>query len=140
MKLIKNVVTLCLCILLISCFSTETEDADKAYQYWSGSKPPKEIELIKGQWYQSPHFTLEYEFFLKFKSDRTWFNEFVEYNNLKLDTTKIELSKWTEFPIWFQPNKKYLMYSKNLNDEFERSRYFIHPTTGICYIYDTVGM
>jgi len=126
--------------LLVSCFPIETKNAEKTYEYWSGSEPPKEIELIKGEYYQSPHFSLEYELFLKFKSDKNWFNEFVEYNELEIDIVKNDWTMWTELPEWFKTDKNYLIYTKDQNNEFERSRYFINPENGICYIYETVGM
>jgi hypothetical protein len=136
----KKIILFSLLILLVSCLPIETKNAEKAYKYWSGSEPPKQIELIKGEYYQSPHFTFEYELFLKFKSDKKWFNEFVEYNGLEIDTIKNKWSQGTNLPAWFVTDKNFLIYAKNQNDEFERSRYFINPTTGICYIYETVGM
>lgn len=128
-----------LLILLASC-SIKTKDAEKAFKYWSGDEPPKEIKLIKGEYYKSPHFTLEYELYLKFKSDKKWFNEFVEYNKLEIDTVKNDWAPLTELPEWFKTDSNYLMYTKDQDDKFERSRYFINPETGICYIYETVGM
>ncbi len=77
---------LSLTFLLTSCSKIETTDAKEVYQYWSGTELPKEIQLIKGAYYQSPHFSLEYELFLKFKTDENWFDEFVEYNELEIDT------------------------------------------------------
>jgi len=136
----KKILMFSLLTFLVSCFPIETKDAEKAYEYWSGNEPPKEIELINGEYYQSPHFSLEYELFLKFKSDGKWFNDFVEYNGLEIDTIKNNWSGWTELPKWFKTDKNYLIYTKNQNDEFERSRYFINPENGICYIYETVGM
>ena len=126
--------------LLVGCFPIETKNAEKAYEYWSGSEPPQEIELINGEYYQSPHFTLEYELFLKFKSDRKWFSEFVEYNGLEIDTVRNDWTQWTELPGWFKTDGNYLIYSKDQTNEFERSRYFRNPITGVCYIYETVGM
>ena len=136
----KKIVIFSLFTLLVSCFATETKNPEKAYKYWSGTESPKEIKLIKGEYYKSPHFFLEYELFLKFKSDKKWFDEFVESNELEIDTTQNDWSEWIELPIWFKIDINYVMYSKNQNDEFERSRYFINPENGMCYIYETVGM
>lgn len=140
MKIIKKISLIGILFLLIGCFSTETKDAKKAYEYWSGNEPPKEIELIEGEYYQSPHFTLEYELFLKFKSDKKWFEEFVEYNRLEIDTIGNDWKAWTELPKWFNPDQNFLIYAKDQSNEFERSRYLRHPETGISYIYETVGM
>ncbi|OSY86977.1 hypothetical protein WH52_13845 [Tenacibaculum holothuriorum] len=84
--MIRKIALLGLTFLLAGCFPIETKDAEQAYEYWSGTKPPREIELLKGEYYQSPHFSLEYELFLKFRSDKRWFDELVQYNNLEIDT------------------------------------------------------
>ncbi len=139
MKFIIQLVIFSLFTLLAGC-SIKTKDAEKAYEYWAGNKPPKEIELIKGQYYKSPHFSLEYELFLKLKSDKKWFNEFVEYNKLEIDTEKNDWKQWVKLPEWFKPEENYLIYAKDQSNEFEHSRYFINPDNGICYIYETVGM
>lgn len=138
--MIKKTILFGVLTILISCTSIETKNPEKAYKYWSGNESPKEIELIKGEYYQSPHFTLEYELFLKFKSDEKWFNEFVQYNKLEIDTVKNDWAGWTELPKWFKTDSNYLIYAKNQTDQFERSRYFINSKTGICYIYESFGM
>jgi len=125
---------------LVSCFPVETKNAEKAYKYWSRSEIPNEIELIKGEYYQSPHFSLEYELFLKFKSDKKWFDKFVKYNGLEIDTIRNDWKNWTELPEWFEPDQNFLIYAKDQTNEFERSRYLRNPETGISYIYETVGM
>lgn len=129
-----------LIFFLSGCSSIKTQDAEETYKYWSGNKPPKEIQLINGQYYQSPHFSLEYEMFLKFKSEPNWFQEFIKQNKLEIDTTKHDWTRWTKLPEWFKPDENYLIYAKDQNNEFDRSRYFTNPENGICYIYETVGM
>lgn len=126
--------------LFIGCFPIKTKNAEKAYKYWSGSEVPNEIELIKGEYYKSPHFSLEYELFLKFKSDEKWFEEFVEYNGLEIDTIGNDWSGWTELPKWFKYDQDFLIYAKDQSEQFERSRYMRNPKTGISYIYETIGM
>jgi hypothetical protein len=122
----------------VSCFSRETTNPEKAYSYWAGTKPPKEIEIINAKYYQSPHFSLEYEFFLKFRPTKKWISEFLDQNGLELDEQNSDWSMWANLPEWFVPEPNCLIYSKN--DEFDRSRYFVNPKNGICYIYETVGM
>nr|WP_299384484.1 hypothetical protein [Allomuricauda sp.] len=139
-RFVRRIISLGFIFLLMGCFSIETKNPRKAYKYWLGSNPPKEIELIKGEYYQSPHFTLEYELFLKFKSEKKWFDELVELNGLEIDTIGNTWSLWTEFPEWFDPGEGYLIYAKNQMDKFDRSRYFRNPKTGICYVYETLGM
>ena len=139
-NLMKKFIPISLLLLFVSCFSTNTTNPEKAYKYWTNSEPPKEIELLKGQYYQSSHFFLEYEVFLKFKSNKKWFNEFVTHNKLEIDTVNNNWSRFTELPEWFKPDKNYLIYTVDQNDEFERSRYMMNPENGICYIYETLGM
>ncbi|KZS39499.1 hypothetical protein AWE51_25800 [Aquimarina aggregata] len=138
--MIKKITLIGFVFLLVSCFPVETKNAEKAYKYWSRSEIPNEIELIKGEYYQSPHFSLEYELFLKFKSDKKWFEKFVKYNGLEIDTIRNDWKNWTELPEWFEPDQNFLIYAKDQTNEFERSRYLRNPETGISYIYETVGM
>ena len=116
----------------------ETSDPEKVYKYWLGQNSPDEIELIKGYYYQSPHFTLEYELFLKFKTTDTWWDAFITQNGLELDRQPSDWKMYTEAPDWFQPGGHSVMYSKN--DEYDRSRYLIDRSTGICYVFETLGM
>ena len=139
-KIIKKIIIIGFVFLLVSCLPIDTKNPEKAYKYWSGSDVPNNIELLKGEYYQSPHFTLEYELFLKFKSDKQWFDEFVTYNKLERDTIGNDWSLWTELPKWFTYNQDYIIYARDQTNEFERSRYLRHPKTGITYIYETVGM
>jgi hypothetical protein len=124
----------------VGCFPIETRNAEKAFEYWSGNDVPDEIEVMKGEYYQSPHFSLEYELFLKFKSDTKWFDDFVEFNGLEIDTVGHDWKQWTELPIWFKPNQDFIMYSRDQANKLERSRYMRNPKTGMSYIYETVGM
>src|SRR5690554_2073045 len=136
----KKIILLGLISLLVSCSKIETKNPKEAYKYWAGSEAPKEIEVIKGEYYQSPHFFLEYKLFLKFKSDKKWFNEFVELNKFEIDTVKNDWARWIELPEWFEVDDNYLIFAKDQNDEFDNSRYFINPKNGIAYIYESVGM
>ncbi|XMO87714.1 hypothetical protein AAFN75_05375 [Algibacter sp. AS12] len=125
-------------ILFVGCFSIDTSNPKEAYKYWAGVEVYEGIEIMNGEYYQSPHFTLEYEFFLKFKPTKKWWNEFIVINNLEVDNQNVDWSAFTKLPKWFKPVSNYSIYSKN--NDFDRSRYFIEEKSGICYIYETVGM
>jgi hypothetical protein len=127
-----------LMFLFTSCFSDSSSDPEEAFQYWAGTNPPKEIEVLNGQYYQSPHFSLEYELFLKFKTTEKWWTEFISENKLELDQQNEGWKRLADLPEWFAPGSNFLVYSKN--DQFDRSRYFFDSKNGICYIYETVGM
>jgi len=132
----KKILILFLVIVLSGCLSVNTSDPEKAFAHWAGYKPPKSFEFFNGEFYQSPHFFLEYEVYLKFRTTKEWWNEFIELNNLQIDNDS--WSKRTDAPEWFKPYKAYIKYSNN--DDFDNSRYFIHKESGICYIYESVGM
>lgn len=121
---------------LVGCFSVNTSDSEKAFEYWAGYEPPKNFELFNGEFYQSPHFSLEYEVYLKFRTTSEWWNEYIEENNLKIDNE--DWTKRVDAPEWFKPYKGYMKYSRN--DGFDHSRYFFHKESGLCYIYESVGM
>jgi hypothetical protein len=135
----KKIITLLfLTTILISCLPVNTSNPENAFGYWSGMKPPEGMEIFEGKYNRSPHFTMEYEFILKFKPTEKWWKEYISINELKIDTIKNNWSKNIKLPKWFNTNENYTIYSKN--DELDHSRYFINPSTGICYIYETVGM
>lgn len=125
-------------IVSLSCIPVETTNPEKAYKYWAKSDPPKDVKIIKGEYYQSPHFTLEYELYLKFKPTKKWWYGFIKENNLSIDNSDQQGIESSMLPKWFKPDSNYLIYSKN--SSFDRSRYFIDTKKGVCYIYETVGM
>ncbi len=138
LKFVRKIIVFCLFTLLFNCFSVETSNPEKAYKYWAGENPSEEIELVKGEYYQSPHFTLEYEFFLKFKPTDKWWNAFIQQNKLEKVINNSDWFRLDNFPKWFQLNSNYLVYGKN--DPYDRSRYFVDYESGVCYIYETIGM
>jgi len=110
-----------------------TTDPKKVYKYWTGSNPPKDIKLIRGQYWQSAHWTKEYVMYLKFKPTNIWWDEFIKQNQLKIDH---EIWKMPlDAPNWFNPSIKSIKYIKP--DLFDQgSRCFIDTLTGECYIYE----
>jgi hypothetical protein len=136
----NSLILLCTLTFLISCSPAETTTPEKAYEYWAGVKPPEDMKIFNGEYTRTLHFTLEYEFILKFKPSKKWWDGFISINNLEIDTVKNDWSKFAKLPKWFHTNSNYLIYCRDQNDKFDRSRYFINPSTGICYIYETVGM
>ena len=134
----KSALIFCLLFLLLGCLSIDTSNPEEAYKYWAGIEPNDDLGIINAEYYQSPHFSLEYEFFLKFKPTKKWWDEFINYNKLEIDNQNADWSAFTKLPKWFKPVNDYLIYSKN--DDFDRSRYLIESQSGICYIYESVGM
>jgi len=110
-----------------------TTDAEEAYMYWAGTKPPADVQVEKGQYWQSSHFTKEYIMYLKLKSTTQWWKLFVEQNNQEVKT-----DLWIrpdDTPAWFNPSKHCIQYGNN--DDFDQgSRFFRDTLTGECYIYE----
>ncbi|MFD1061902.1 hypothetical protein ACFQ1Q_01490 [Winogradskyella litorisediminis] len=121
---------------LAGCYSKSSTNPEEVYKYWLGEKPPKELKIINGSYYQSPHFTLEYEVFLEMEVTKTWWKDFIRINNLSLDNTSSDFL--TELPEWFKFNSSYTKYSNK--DKYDRSAYFINLKNGKCFIYETLGI
>ena len=87
---------------------------------------------------RSPHFTLEYELFLKLRPSEKWIVEFIRINDLHLDNQDEEWRRFASFPEWFTPHPQAYIFSKN--DGFDDSRYFLESDSNTLFIYETVGM
>jgi hypothetical protein len=132
-RLYKSITFFATILILLSCSEIKTEDPKKAFQFWLGIKAPKDVELIKADYWQSAHWSKEYILFLEFKPSEIWWNECIKQNGLKLDTTK-----WNPpdpLPIWFKPTHNSTMY-KQKGQLGNDSRYFRDKATGICFIYE----
>ena len=121
--------------VLTGCFrEIQTSDPKKAFAYWAGHSPAG-FEFINGQYWQSPHWTMEYIVCLEFKPTQEWWNELVSNNNLVVDT-----NKWTFVssnkvnPDWFNPSTNSIRYRMEGNSD--RGRYFWDVETGVCFVYE----
>jgi hypothetical protein len=113
-----------------------TTNPEKIYYYWAdGTEPPSDMELMQGQYWQSPHWTKEYIMFLKFKPSRVWWGEFVKLNQFAVDNDSVWSKKPTDVPVWFSPSENSVRYKSN-NPFDQGSRYFCDTITEICYIYE----
>ncbi|MCM8568577.1 hypothetical protein NE848_04255 [Gramella jeungdoensis] len=120
-------------LVVISCSEKHTSDPIKTYQYWSNSDAPKEIKLIKGEYWQSSNWTNEYIMSLKLKPPGKWWDSFVEQNDLV--PSKKEWTKPSGLAKWFKPSENSIEFK--IEGEFDQdSRYFCDYKTGICYIYE----
>lgn len=131
----------CLCLTLVlftGCFSRSSSDAEETFKYWAGTNVPDNIEVINGQYFQSPHFTLEYELYLEFNTTSQWWEEFVQDNDLTEHQQMTNNDSHVSKPEWFSPTDSFSIFSKN--DNFDRSRYYFHTGSGRCFVYETVGM
>ncbi len=133
-KLMSRLIAILLILtFLTSCSEVKTTDPEKIYKYWSGAAAPTNLELLKGQYWQSAHWTSEYIMFLKFRPTENWWTEFIEQNQLQADNDN--WNKPTDAPSWFNPTEQMKMYSSG--DNFNQgSRYFIDTLTNESYIYE----
>lgn len=119
-------------LVSISCSEIRTNDPIESYKYWASGVPMENIKLLEGQYWQSSHWTKEYELYLKFIPTTTWWTEFITQNHLVL--TKEEWDEPSDLPDWFIVDENFEMY-KPTND-FYNSRYFRDTKTGECYLYE----
>lgn len=132
MKLIFKISVFIVLASLSSCIPIDTDNPNKAFKYWAGFSPPEKFKVIKGEYYQSPHFTLEYTAIFKLHPNYEWWSKLVKQNMLSRDNTK--WNRPSDLPDWFRPSEKSIMYSNH--DEFDDSRYFEESETGVIYIYE----
>jgi hypothetical protein len=118
-------------VMLIGCFEKNTTDPSDAFKYWAGTRPPENMELTNGQYWESAHWTKEYIVYLKFKPSPIWLAEYIRQNSLfeYRESWKIP----TDAPEWFRPPVSSIQYG---NDDEGSSCYFKDTLTGICYIYE----
>lgn len=120
-------------LFLTSCAEIRTTRPEQVYKYWSGSEAPSDLELMKGQYLQSAHWTREYKMYLKIKPSENWSAEFISQNQLQ--TEKEGWTKPTDAPSWFDPTANSIIYS-SVDDFDQGSRYFRDTLTNEFYIYE----
>ncbi len=120
--------------LLIGCQEIETGNAKEAYKYWIKSDANSEVKIINGKYWQSPHWSLEYELFLELYPTENWWKEFKKQNNLIIDNLKNQEFQ-NKKPYWFKPTKNFIEYK--VDDNFDQgSRYFRDTLSGKVFIYE----
>jgi len=130
-KLLLNLIVIS---LLTSCSEKISTNPNEIYQLWSGNKPTDEIKVINGKYWESAHWSREYILFLELETDKKFWTEFKNQNNLIIDTTKFDYSI-SEKPNWFNPSKKSIKYK--INDNFDQgSRYYQDSTSNKIFIYE----
>ncbi len=132
-KNIKTLVLILSIFILSSCSEIRTSNPKETYRYWSGTNPSSDLKLIKGQYWQSSHWTKEYIMYLEIKPKEKWWKEFLKQNNISIDK-----GYWTmpnDAPSWFKPSEHSIRL-KNESDFDQGSRYFKDTLTNVCYIYE----
>lgn len=132
--------TVCL-LVLFSCKEINTTDKSEIFQLWTGGNLPKNVEVINGSYWQSPHFTKEYEVYIQIKSTNDWWKEFKKINNLDQYKTSLDKDLEDKFyrtphkeiieqPNWFKPEKTCEVF---VNGD---SQYFWNPKAKMLFIHE----
>lgn len=122
MRIFKNILSIfLLATCMISC-GTETDDKEQIFYLWTNGELPNDVQTINGKYWESGHFTREYEVYIHLKPTDKWWNEFRKVNELY--STKSNFSEEIllklkpdykgviEIPEWFRPNKNSTVYQK----------------------------
>lgn len=131
--MIRHLIILSLLSFTITgCFEKKTDNALKAYTYWAGVKPPDDIKVLNGSYWESSHWSKEYILFLKLKATKEWVYAFINQNELIKTTEGENLPE--DIPNWYQPSKKSLVYTSE--ESYNKSKYYFDSATNIMYIYE----
>jgi len=118
---------------LISCSEKNSVNPEEVYYLWSGTKPTNEVKLINGKYWQSSHFTREYQMYLELIAPKNWISEFIKQNDLKLLTsTSIDLP--VDAPVWFKVKPGFKAFVPS--GFSQGSIYFLDDNTGYMLIYE----
>ncbi|HLO37051.1 MAG TPA: hypothetical protein VK173_01035 [Lacibacter sp.] len=128
----KQLLTVYLLSFLFSCSEKRSSDAEDCYRLWSGVKPPKEINVLNGSYWQSAHFTKEYILFLEIKANDEWVKQFIKEN--KLIPTGGNWWQPDDTPEWFKPTQSSKQWK--LPDQQSDSRYFEDTIAGKLFLYE----
>lgn len=131
----KPVTRICFILFFVmtSCIEKETDDAVEAYEYWAGTDPGDEIKILHGKYWQSPHWTKEYELYLEMQTNPKWVKEFISQNKMKVKTST-ELDLPYDAPSWFRPKIGLKAYEPSGFNQ--GSIYFVDETTGYILLYE----
>ena len=115
------------------CFEKNTTDAVEAYTFWAGQKPSNNVIPVHGKYWQSSHWSKEYEVYLEIKAPKTWREEFVKQNHLNSlnDTAQIiDENK----PDWFKPTSRCKIYEPS---QFNQgSIYYEDTVAGVIFLHE----
>lgn len=119
--------------LLTSCFEKRTSDAEEAFEYWSNLSSKSGIKILKGQYWQSAHWTKEYKVYLEIQTSPQWVAAFVKLNDLKITTSEVTRLP-DDSPDWFKPRTGLKVYEPS--DFSQGSIYFVDEKTGYMLFYE----
>lgn len=115
----KRILLLFLILIQVSCMGKDTTDPVKAFKYWAGVNPSKEIQVLHGKYLQSAHWSKEYVLYFEMIVTSEWIENFIKENKL------IEEKNYNErhvndapdptLPSWFSPDKSFRTFELQQN-------------------------
>lgn len=106
-------------IFFSGCIGFSTNNPQEAFKYWTRQGlPENHVKVLKGQYWQSGHFTLEYIVYLKLIVSEEWKQELIKLNSLEIDTISSALPTYTfsDVPDWFDIPSNYIEYQSNIEN------------------------
>ena len=109
-----------------------TDDPIQTYKLWAGEKPPMEVEVIHGKYWESPHWSKEYIIYLELKTSLEWKNEFIKQNHLVQNKTNQNIP--SDAPSWFKPTESCRIWMPS--GFTQGSTYYEDTLSGHIFIYE----
>lgn len=111
----KIILSSLICLFIISgCSQINTDNPDKAFRYWTQIPLENDqVTVYKGKYWQSSHYSLEYEAYFIMTTTKEWKEELIKLNEMQLDSTEWLCPK--DVPQWFSPPGNYIQYSSKRN-------------------------
>lgn len=119
-------------LFLFACSEKSSTNAEECYRLWSGMKPPKEVKVLNGSYWQSSHFTKEYIMFLELEATDEW-RKLMRENN-KFVLAEDDWEKPSDAPVWFTPARSLQKWKRK--DDYSESRYFEDTIAKKFYFYE----
>jgi hypothetical protein len=122
--------------LSVGCFEKNTDDAKKAYKYWSGEKPPPNLRVINGHYWESAHWSTECVLYLEINAPQQWIEELMRTQNLEPSEENIHEMLYDNKPLWFKPNSRFKIYSPK--GGLQNFTLYKDSTSGHIFIEDSI--
>jgi hypothetical protein len=129
-------------LFLVGCHESGTwKDDSKNWKRIFRTSKPTDVAIVHSQFYRSPHWTYEFEYFLQIEKNEGFQKTLFEFNKLKQLSTEAELHDVTNFveekPAWFlpKPMSKYEVWVY-AEEPVQHFRIFIDRQNGDLFLTD----
>ncbi|WP_262152465.1 hypothetical protein [Chryseobacterium foetidum] len=124
---------------MISC-GIETDDKEQIFYLWTNSDLPNDVKTINAKYWESGHWSKEYEIYIHLKPSEKWWTDFKKINNLNSSKAnfsaeinsklKSDFKSILTIPKWFKPTVNSTVYQK------ENSEYYWNEKTHDLFIHE----